>query len=502
MGLKALRLLQQAGKVATGYTGDVVGLGVRKWIKPTSLEELHFAPELLEDTIKISKNSYLSQIKKAITTYAPLDKQKEIIQRFDDFITSQDDLVVIEKLFKGMQKEFNNLPEEKLIARYNKCFKNLKTLRDNNHADYELMVKGGFFDLVEQGKISVYNFRTDFSKSRVSRALLEDLRKVANGEDFITKVDNLSFDEIKNLVKSGEVYSKNGKLYTHNHGLEHEIQLSEDMFLKLFPPVLRHISNQGALGNCWIVGRLDNMMSTQSGTSGIYSLFRQSGDDIFIKFANVDKEILFPKGQILQTSTNKQMTTVPGIAMLEQALAVHMGGRYSSKAVTDITKFAKNPDGLMKMLEAGNVYSGLRRELVGHRDFIDTVSGEYIDNISPVFASNAYRAPNSVGFWEKFCAFWNMPLKKTRQAHKDIISKAIDAEPNPQNLKIGVCFTKNTPKEYSELYNMVPNHQLTLKSVEDDICWVSNPWFNWIEKGVDRTIFMQYLDEAYIPMQW
>ena len=106
-------------------------------------------------SIKISKNNCLSQIKKAITTYAPLDKQKEIIQRFDDFITSQDDLVVIEKLFKGMQKEFNNLPEEKLIVRYNKYFKNLKTLKDNNLADYELMVKGGFFDLVEQGRISL-----------------------------------------------------------------------------------------------------------------------------------------------------------------------------------------------------------------------------------------------------------------------------------------------------------------------------------------------------------
>ena len=82
MGLKAgLQILQQTGKAVSKYTDDVVGLGVRKWTKPTHLEGLCLAPELLEDTIKISKNNCLSQIKKAITTYAPLDKQKEIIQQ-------------------------------------------------------------------------------------------------------------------------------------------------------------------------------------------------------------------------------------------------------------------------------------------------------------------------------------------------------------------------------------------------------------------------------------
>ena len=44
MGLKAgLHLLQQTGKAVSKYTDDIVGLGVRKWTKPTNIDGLHLA---------------------------------------------------------------------------------------------------------------------------------------------------------------------------------------------------------------------------------------------------------------------------------------------------------------------------------------------------------------------------------------------------------------------------------------------------------------------------
>ena len=65
MGLKALRLLQQAGKVATKYTDNVVGgIGIRNLTKPISLEGLRLAPESIGDTVKFSQNNYLQNIKK------------------------------------------------------------------------------------------------------------------------------------------------------------------------------------------------------------------------------------------------------------------------------------------------------------------------------------------------------------------------------------------------------------------------------------------------------
>lgn len=498
-----------------GKIGTAIGKEIIAWTRTSGSKSLlearpikintcnlKYVHKLEKDILEVSQQSCLQHIKKSITTYAPVNKQKEIIQRFDDFITSENDLNVIEKLFKATQKESNNLPEEVLVKNFNKIFKNIKMLRDNNPADYELMVKGKFFDLVEQGKIPLRNFKTDFSKARISKSLADDLRKIANGENFIKKFDNHNIDEIRKLVKDSEVYSKNGRLFTLYQGLEREIQLSEEKFLELFPPVLRHVSNQGNIGNCWIVGKLDNLISTQSGRSGIYSLFKQSGDDIYIKFPNCNKQILFPKGQVLQTSDNKQMITAPGIAMLEQALAVHLGGKYSSDVVTDITKFSKNPNRLMHNLLGGNIISRIMRAKANNGDPLETISGEYIDYIYNNNPFSHYRAENSVSFWENFCYSYGIKNCKTLEKNRIIIADIIDKQANAENLKIGVGFVKNTPYEYRDLYNMITNHQLTLKSIEGNTCWISNPWFNWIEKGVDREIFLKYVKNMEIPMCW
>lgn len=63
MGLKAVQLLQQTGKAVSKYTDDVVGLGVRKWTKPTNLEGLRFAPETIGDTVKFSTTPISKNIK-------------------------------------------------------------------------------------------------------------------------------------------------------------------------------------------------------------------------------------------------------------------------------------------------------------------------------------------------------------------------------------------------------------------------------------------------------
>ena len=42
--------------LATKYTDDVIGIGVRKWTKPTNLEGLRLAPKITKDTVHISQN--------------------------------------------------------------------------------------------------------------------------------------------------------------------------------------------------------------------------------------------------------------------------------------------------------------------------------------------------------------------------------------------------------------------------------------------------------------
>ena len=134
-------------------------------------------------------------------------------------------------------------------------------------------------------------------------------------------------------------------------------------------------------------------------------------------------------------------------------------------------------------------------------DPLETISGEYIDYIYNNPFSH-YRAENSVSFWEDFCYLFGIKNCKTLEKNRIIISDIIDQQANAENLKIGVGFVKNTPYEYRDLYNMITNHQLTLKSIEGNTCWISNPWFNWIEKGVDREIFLKYVKNVEMPMRW
>ena len=462
----------------------------------------------------LDTSSVFSKIKQSILKYAPLSKHETLLNAYKEFCKNSQDVKVIEQLYQGIYNELTHiihprtlerlniawgkdckhLSEAEIIQIYNKAFKNISILRKNNPQEYEIMVKGGFFDLVEQGKISSYNLATDFTNARISRSLLGDLKKAAKNESFIPNYSSLSVQQIKTIVQEGEVYLKNGKLFTFNNGMEIEIQLSKEKFEELFPPILRHISNQGSIGNCWFVGKLDNLMSSTSGKGGIYSLFRQSGEDIYIKFPDCEKEILFPKGITLQSAKNKQMETVPGLAMLEQATAVHLGNKYEQNPVTKITNF--DIDSLMEILV------GHKRRMRKNPFEITRISGEYIDYIDIQHPQNPYIATSSVPFLENLFDAFGITLSKTKKKNIEIMQNLVEKHANNSNLKINAGFINTIPNEYKELYNMVPNHKLTIQAVENDSVWISNPWFNWIEKQIPKNTFYKYLDYIEVPIQW
>ncbi len=303
-----------------------------------------------------------------------------------------------------------------------------------------------------------------------------------------------SFEEIRNLVKNGETYMKEGKLFTNHNGVVEEIALSKEKFLELFPPVLRNISNQGPIGNCWIVSRLDNLISTESGKAGIYKLFRQSGDDIFVKFPGCEKEILFPGGRVLQTK--KKIKSLKGTEMLEQALAVHLGNKYTSN-VTNIEEFSNNVDKLMKILIAKNIHLRLGKN---NLEVLNLISNETIDSVAVKSIYNIYAPKPS--FLRVFLDMFGICRRKTIANNRKIMKDLINNQANNDNLKIGVDFINNMPPEYSDLYNMVSHHELTLKGIKGDTCYISNPWYNWIEKGVDKETLLKYICSMRVPFVW
>ena len=54
--------------LATKYTDDIVGLGVRKWTKPTTFEGLSYAEEIIGDTFIRTTKNFLEQIRQSTKT--------------------------------------------------------------------------------------------------------------------------------------------------------------------------------------------------------------------------------------------------------------------------------------------------------------------------------------------------------------------------------------------------------------------------------------------------
>lgn len=466
-------------------------------LKPLISKTDHFT----KSVENLCDSPLLAEINSKIANYAPLSKHKEIAQRLNHFVENKTDLDTIESLYTAAQKHFSAQGEKVALMRFNEVFKNINTLKHNYPQDYELMVKGGFFDFVKEGKISINNFRTDLSNARISPALAEDLRKAANKEEIVKDLTLLTKEQVQNTVKNGEVFLQNGKLFTKNNGMILNIDMTKEKYLELFPPVLRYASNQGRIGNCWLVSRLNNLISSESGASGLYSLFRQKGNDIYFKFPNHPKEILFPNSKPLVSPNGKTMNTVSGIAMAEQALAVHLGSKYAKGPVTDITKFSKNIDGLMNNTAADRFYYNLKRVLTGTHfiEPLDLISKEYTGFISSNRSGNAFTVHS---FIDRILGAGVKLSTKGKQKNIQAMKDIIENQANMPNLKLQISFKKTTPERFKELYNMIPDHQLKLERVEDGYAWISNPWFDWIQKKVEVPALIEYLEDMAVPFKW
>ena len=69
--------------LATKYTDDVIGIGVRKWSKPTNLEGLRLAPKITKDTVCISQNCP-QKIMKLVDSLPVNAIPKEALQMIDN----------------------------------------------------------------------------------------------------------------------------------------------------------------------------------------------------------------------------------------------------------------------------------------------------------------------------------------------------------------------------------------------------------------------------------
>ena len=202
MGLKAVQLLQQTGKAVSKYTDDVVGLGVRKWTKPTSLEGLRFAPEAIGDTVRFSVgNNFKNITQELLTTIKPskfrsiLASRKDISNKILQEIDTPDKLALYDKTVDLLKERNLSDAEFNRFYRFIFMMDKLDSARlQNVTAKFEIipeLLKKGY-PVMPIAKMPV----TDFNKKQILNVLAkkEEILKII-GEDLkdeFTKIMQLS----------------------------------------------------------------------------------------------------------------------------------------------------------------------------------------------------------------------------------------------------------------------------------------------------------------------
>lgn len=373
---------------------------------------------------------------------------------------------------KQLQKQYG-------ISKYRA--KLLLELRQTSLKRYNKIVNSGLLDLIKAGRVDESILKNIDGNSFLSNRTLKDIRKIANGESLITTLKNPSeLNNISKHVEYGEVCELNGKLYVNDNGQAVEIKLSRQKFEELFPPLTRVSFEQNALGDCWLVSTIDNLMDLPGGRVALYKLFEQQGDDVLIKFPGVNESIKFPNGKSLKTPSGKQVVspgqktkgsgaegTAEGIMMIEQAYAVHRlcnGSRaYDvNSPVTDISIFI-DVDGLMERARSGWQSEALN-EIFGRQ--IST--SQYGRNIS------------------------------SRQTMQEMIKQYAN------NDRVIVTFgTKHYGVNESPLaaeYDIYSGHAYALKGYDETtgMVYITNPWHTSVVTEVPLSELLKHIDGCTI----
>lgn len=156
---------------------------------------------------------------------------------------------------------------------------------------------------------------------------------------------NTAAEEISREVAKGDVVKVGDKLFVNDDGELIELKLTKEKFAELFNQTEGFCLKQGVKSSdCWLISALDNIMDNSLARAKFYRLFRQDGNDIYIKFPKANQEIKFSdsKTRIIENGLKGPL----GLQMFEQAYSVHRFGDYSNDLVEDISKI---PDMCMQM---------------------------------------------------------------------------------------------------------------------------------------------------------
>ena len=199
-------------------------------------------------------------------------------------------------------KRGSNLSSEEL----QKISEALYKMKKENSPLYQDIQNSGILKLVEEGKISfdvLKDVCINASKNtRMSAALMEDCKKLSAGESIIREFSsNSDLNQVFKTTQKGEVVEIGSQLYINDGKSLVKVNMTKEKYLELFPPFKRFDINQNDnknAGNCWYLETMHNLYQNPSTRVNILKLFRQEGNDIYIKLPNSKYEYKFPNGGV------------------------------------------------------------------------------------------------------------------------------------------------------------------------------------------------------------
>ena len=176
--------------------------------------------------------------------------------------------------------------------------------------------------------------------SSVSDRLVKALELERQGKSFVKPLKgNIDLSQISKYVPDGEVCMVNGKLYVNDNGSSIPINMSQQKFEQLFPPLkCASMQQYGGTHVCAATSQINSMLDTPGGRARLFSMLEECSDgSIVVHLQNGKRPVKFPQGKPVKMETRFLSGAPDGVLMIEQAFMADNIKRSSISNVTDIS---------------------------------------------------------------------------------------------------------------------------------------------------------------------
>ncbi len=158
---------------------------------------------------------------------------------------------------------------------------------------------------------------------RITHSTNSDIVNEFLNQNYMSIVKNFPKGTLENEIlqqtKESDVIQIGKQLYINDGEKLFKWNMTKEAFDKLFPPFKRFITNQGNVGDCYLISVLIGLMNSPKGRKFLYKSFSQEGSDILCTiraYKDYGGTKRFKNEELPETTT--RMDACKGLQMLEQ----------------------------------------------------------------------------------------------------------------------------------------------------------------------------------------